>query len=130
MAHPTILLRFMADPTTPDTLPTTVLTGTTFTQIEPYTHVMVAFEQATNAAPTTQLADHASGTTADVTIATQRGTCMSIDAVMTGQRLVRRIEVLLQPDAQIGVYLSALTNPNASTQRVNVYVTPYRGAST
>jgi hypothetical protein len=126
MAHPTVLLRTMTAPGTPDTLPTTVLIGTLWTQIEPYTHVMVTFEQATNGAPTTQLADHASGTTADVTIATQRGGCMSIDLVMTAQRLVRRIEVPLQADAQLGVYLSALTNPNGSTQRVNIHVTPYR----
>ena len=124
--HPTILLRTMTDPGTPDTLPTTVLTGSTFTQIEPYSAVVVAFEQATDADPTAQLADHASGTTSDVTIATQAGGCMSIDAVMTGQRLVRRVSVDLQPDAEIGVYLSALTNANGSTERVNVYVTPYR----
>ncbi len=126
MAHPTVLLRTMTDPTMADTVPTTVLTGTLWTQIEPYTHVLVAFEQATNAAPTTQLADHASGTTADVTIATQAGTCMSLDAALTGQRLVRRISVALPAGSQMGVYLSALTNPNASTQRVNIQVTPYR----
>lgn len=126
MAHPTVLLRTMTDIATPDTVPTTVLTGTLWTQIDPYNAVIVAFEQATNATPLVQLADHASGTTADVTIATQRGGCMSIDAPLTGQRLVRRISVDLPPDAQVGIYLSALTNPNASTQRVNIHVTPYR----
>ena len=36
------------------------------------------------------------------------------------------IEVLLPAGASIGVYLSALTSANASTQRVNIQLKPYR----
>ena len=130
MGHPQFILRTKTDPGSPDTAPTTALTLTTWTQIEPYTHVMVTFMQATNAAPLVQLADNT--TLADVTIATQElaspggGTCMTVQTPLAAQRIERPIEVLLPAGASIGVYLSALTSANASTQRVNIHIKPYR----
>lgn len=130
MTHPQILLRTKTNPGSGDTVPTTALTSTTWTQIEPYNYVMVSFQQATNAAPLVQLADNT--TTADVTIATQElsspggTTCMVVQTPLTAQRIVRPISVELPPGAAIGVYLGALGSGNASVERVNIHIKPYR----
>lgn len=131
MAYPTQLLRAKTDPATPDTLPTTALTGTTAVMPDgQQTHVVLQFMQATTAAPAAQLADNT--TTADVTVAVQRpassasGTPLSVMTTLTAQRLVRPLTVEVPPGFTFGVYLGALTSPNAGTQRVNVYWTPIR----
>jgi hypothetical protein len=130
MAHPQFLLRTKTDPGSPDTVPTTALTLTAWTQIEPYTHVMVTFQQATNAAPLAQLADNT--TLVDVTIATQElaspggTTCMTVQTPLAGVRLRAPVEVVLPVGATMGVYLSALSSPNASTERVNIQLKPFR----
>ena len=127
MTHPQILLRTKTNPAGADTVPTTVLTGTTFTQIIPYDAVMLSFEQATDAAPLVQLADNS--TTADITIATQESGCMTIQTPITGRSTARPLYVDLYPGQEMGVYLSALTSPAATTQRINIYLKPYRKGS-
>lgn len=86
--------------------------------------VLITFEQATDIDPLVQLADNT--TTADITVQIGKGGVVSLQTPVSGHRIVRPLEATVPPGCTVYVYMSALTSPNASTQRVNIFLQPYQ----
>ncbi len=130
MSHPQQLLRTITDPSTGDTVPTTALTGDTAVMPQGYNTVVISFMQATDAAATTQLADNS--TTGAVTVCHQRasvpdnGTAMTVQTPAPGHTIDGPLQATIPEGAEFSVYVGALSNPNASTERLNIYWQPIK----
>lgn len=127
MSYPQQLIRTATDLVAGDTVPTTGLTGSTSVMPEGYTHVIITFAQATNAAPTTQL--DGSGSTATVSVCHQRAGLSGQGVPMATQTLADHelnapLEALLPEGHEYSVYVGAVTSANASAERLNIYTQP------
>ena len=123
MGFPTILHRTKTDELVPDTPSSTTVPAGAFTQPDANA-VIITFEQTTTAAPTTQLPDNT--TTADITVQIGLGGAVALQTPVSGHRIIRPLAATVPPGATVYVYMSALTSPNASTQQVNIFLTPYQ----
>lgn len=123
MSFPNTLHRTKTDPGSPDTPSSITAPAGAFVQPDANA-VVITFEQATDADPLVQLADNT--TTADVTVQISRGGVVALQTPASGHRIARPLTATVPPGWSIYVYLSALTSPNASTQRVNIFLQPYR----
>jgi hypothetical protein len=125
MAYGTTQHRIKTDELVPDTPSSTAVPAGAFLQPDANA-VMITFAQTTTAAPLVPLADNT--TTADVTIqiGTGNGSSVSLQTPVSGHRIVRPLTTTVPPGCTVYVYMSALTSPNASTQQVIVYLTPYQ----
>lgn len=126
--HPTTLLRTKTDPGSPDTVPTVTLTLATFVQPDA-NRLWISFSQTTDAAPTVQLADNTTLATVSVCYSEAGNATVSTALTTlteTDHPLEEPLIAIVPPGVTVGVYLSALTSPNASTERVHITVKPYR----